>query len=227
MAIPTFVNVGTSATSAAAITPGLPASIAANDILIYIAETELQTLTVDGVWTAAPESPISCSGAATETRLFVWYHRYDGANSPSTTTNDSGDHQTGQIAAYRGCVTTGDPFDVTSSGNSTTNSTALSITGDTTTVADCLVIAAASFTTNVTSGSWANTDLSDLNERIDVGTGGGSAGAIALVEGGKAAAGSYGATTATLSGNARKAFWTGALKPAAGTDTVHMGFIPI
>lgn len=224
MALPTFVNVGTSQSAATAITPGMPASVLANDILLLFIETADQAITVSGgteTWTEVTGSPVSVAGL---TRLTVFWARASQDAPTSPTTSDSGDHQTGRIMAVRGCVTSGNPWDVTSTGTEAVSDTSGSITGLTTTVQDCLVVAAmavdaptANGTTNFS--AWANTDLANVTERIDNTSNQGNGGGIGAATGDRAVPGTVGATTVTLANAAQKAFMTIALKPAEPVST--------
>lgn len=209
--IPTVVAAGTVAADIGAIEPGLPAGVAVNDILIMAVETNNQTITVSG-WTEV--SNLAASPAGQNTKLFLFWRRATGTDA--TLTSDSGDHQIGRIIAVRGCVTSGDPWNITVGGNENTADTSVTIPGETTTVANCLIIAACCHGSDatVTFSSWTNANLSDLTEYIDDSTTDGTGGGIALATGGKAVAGAYGDTTVTASGNIYKCLWSGALKPA-------------
>lgn len=212
-ALPTFVAIGSLGFGTGAITPGLPTGWAQNDILVLIIETNNQAITVSG-YTEAVSSPASNAGT-NPTRLTVFWKRA-GASETAPTTSDSGDHQVGRIAAYRGCITSGDPFDVTNSDSGGVG-TSISIVGATTTWANSLILVAVASTDNVSASrfsAWINTDLSNLTERIDNGRNDGAGGAIGMADGGKAVAGSYGATSVTQVNAVEYATWTGALKGA-------------
>ena len=109
-AIPTFVAAGTAAGSASAITPGLPAGIQTDDILLLVLGTnQNEGITIPtpngGTWTEVAGSPAN----TTNTRLTIFYSRYNGTQGDPTT-SDSGDHQVGRIYAFRGVVNSGDPW---------------------------------------------------------------------------------------------------------------------
>lgn len=219
MAMPTFVAAGT---VFGGITTGnfpLPAGWATNDILLLAIETnEGESITTPSGWAEVTGSPVEATG--TGTRLTVLWRRAQASDGANVTTNDPGDHIYGVILAFRGCPTTGDPWDVTSTSTETTSDTSVSITGATTTVADCLVVAMCARgldNTDPIFGSWANSDLSSVTEVSDDGTTQGSGGGIGIATGGKATAGAYGATTATLASASAKSMMTIALKPATGT----------
>jgi hypothetical protein len=108
----TFVSAGTEGSAASGnITPGIPASIAANDILIMAYHGSDQVaVTVDAAWTAAVTQ---ANGGGTTSRMGVWWHRYDGVTPPSALiTHTAGVTPIAGIAAFRGCKTSGSPINV-------------------------------------------------------------------------------------------------------------------
>jgi hypothetical protein len=107
----TFVSAGTEGSAASGnVSPGLPAGIQADDVLVCVYHTSDQTaVTMTGDWTPVVQG----NGGGTTSRLAVWWHRYNGVSSPSTTvTNAAGQTPIGGIAAFRGCKTSGSPVDV-------------------------------------------------------------------------------------------------------------------
>lgn len=217
MALPTYVAEGSVGTGTGAITPGLPAGIATDDILILWVETQAnQAATISnangGTWTgfASPDA------GGTSTRLSAFWSRYNGTQGAPTVA-DSGDHTFGYIEAYRGVVASGDPYEALVTGSETTANTSLSVTGSTTLGADRLVLVGVSRENdnfNPHYSDWANADLANLTERSDRGSTQGNGGGLATATGEKASAGSYGATTATVANSVLDAFVTFALIPA-------------
>lgn len=217
--LPTYVAEGTVAASINDITPGLPAGIAVNDILLLYVESQTDqpasiTNANGGTWT---QISVSTGGSGVNgTRLTIFWSRYNGTQG-NPTVGDSGDHTLGYIEAYRGCVASGDPFEALVTGSEATADTTLEVTGSTTLGADRLVIVAAARENddfNAHYSAWANADLANLTERSDRGTTQGNGGGLTTVTGEKAAAGAYGTTTATLANAAVDAFATFALVPA-------------
>lgn len=176
MAMPTVVGVGTPAADVGPITPGLPAGIQANDILLLFVETANEEITVSG-WELAPAAP--AINATTGTRLSIFWKRASESES-APTTSDSGDHQIGQIMAVRGCYTGGNPFTLCRGGFSTSGSSK-STASTNTYVTDCLIIGAVSSPadglTTPRYSAWTNASLTNIVERMDyfsdVGNGGG------------------------------------------------------
>ena len=222
MALPTFVAAGAMSSGTAAITPAHPAGIATDDILLLFLETSAQEIGIatlnGGTWTLVPSSPqqVSGSDAGAVSRLTVFWSRYNGTQTAPVTT-DSGDHQVGVILAFRGCSTTGHPWDVTNGSTDGASNTALSAVGNTTRVADCLIVIASARGNDAAGAgfsAWANADLANVTERFDDGAVDGTGGGIGIATGELATAGAYGATTATVS-TSGDAFVTIALRPPA------------
>ncbi|MCI0584111.1 MAG: hypothetical protein L0227_14710 [Chloroflexi bacterium] len=222
MAIPTFVNAGTFVAAASgSISPGLPAGWAVDDIHILVMESRSNE---SGQSLPTGYSHVSGSSIGTPTtpgtRLHVaWRRAQSGDAAPSITI--LANHLTARIFGFRGCVTTGDPWDVTATGtNDTSSSGSKSIPGATTTVADTLVAAIIASGADVTSSTefsaWANADLAAVTERGDDMSLSGGGGGTGLATGEKATAGTYAATTVTVVSAERHAFLSIALKPPPG-----------
>src|SRR5215218_679119 len=225
MALPTFVNVGTSASALNAISPGIPASIANNDILLLFVESANEAVTAPTGYTQFTNSPQSTgtAGAAGGVRLSVFWKRTTGSESAPTVA-DTGDHQFAQIMAVRGCKSSGNPFSITPAGGVTTPaSTTISATGVTTTAADSFIVIAAArdvdvaSTTGVTAVS--NASLGSLTERIDQTVTVGQGGGLYVATGTKATAGATGTTTITQTSSIA-AWMTIALDAEAVTGTL-------
>ena len=199
----------------------MPTGLLAGDILLLFLETANQAITIansnGGTWTALADSPqgTGTAGGTSATSLTVFWSQYNGLQT-APVTSDSGDHQNGVICAWRGATLTGNPWDVTSGGVESSSDTSWSITGDTTTVANTLVVIAGARMNDSSSAhfsSWTNSDLTSVAERADGGSTGGNGGGIGVAEGQKAAAGSYVASAVTNGTATVKGFITIALKP--------------
>jgi hypothetical protein len=157
-----------------------------------------------------------------ETQLTVFWARASSGAMAAPTVADLGNHQLGEILTVRGCIASGDPWDVTAGDVQSTATTAVSVPGATTTVSDCLVVMIASngFDTDIaqTSG-WANPDLANVTERGDINTALGHGGGFGFATGEKAAVGAYGATTATLAGASQQGRLSIALRPPVASST--------
>ena len=220
--IPTVVGTGAVAYGTGAITPALPSSLQANDILLLILNTSNQTITIPtpngGTWTQVGSTQgTGTGGSSGSVALTIFWSRYNGTQG-APTTSDSGDHQIGRIIAIRGATTSGNPWDVTGAGVDATANTTATIPGATTTVANTLVVVAAAVGLPDSNGTanfsaWTNSNLTSLTEQIDNTRAAGVGGGIGVATGGKAAAGAYGNTTVTLASSAKKGMMGIAIKP--------------
>lgn len=224
MAIPTIVGVGDSAAGQAAITPAFPAgySAVADDIAVTFHECDsTDTLNLPSGWALVASQ--SLTSGTTSKLSAIWRRLQAGDTAPSIT--DAGNHQIGRMIVLRGCITSGDPWNVAQTATELTADNSVSTPAVTTTVADCLVLAAFSTgqDTSSTAGAtaWANASLANIAERMDNWTALGTGGGFAMASGEKATAGSVNATTATLSLTVNfKALMTVAFKPAAVTPSL-------
>jgi hypothetical protein len=217
---PTVVNVGAIASSTTAITPAFPASIAAGDILVTVAECEGVTApgayTLPSGWAHITGSPVQ---EGTNTRLWVIWALYDGVfTAPSL--GDAGDHNIGRMIALRGCPTTGNPWDVAAPAVEAVSDTSVTWPGVTTTVADTLVLEIVATGADVAStamlGALTNGAYTSITERMDNWVIAGNGGGIGMVTGVKATFGATGQSTATLTTASTKALMTVAFKSATG-----------
>jgi PKD repeat protein len=225
-ATPTFVAAGAVASNAAAITPALPAGIVTNDILLLFLETANQAISIanqnGGTWAAVTNSPqgTGTAGGTAATRVTAFWSRYNGTQG-APTTSDSGNHQLGRILAVRGCVSSGNPWDVSAGGVEATVDTSGSIPGATTTVSNTLVVAAIATALPDASGTanfsaWTNANLTSVTERTDNTITAGNGGGLAVATGAKAAAGAYGSTAVTCGTATAKGLLSIALKSGGG-----------
>src|SRR4051794_7729890 len=102
-----FVNVGTIAHAASGnITPALPASIAAGDILVLVVgAADNVVVTLPAAYTKKLEV-----NSSTNCRLTVAWARATGSDSAPLVTHAAGNSVFGVIGAFRGCISAGDPF---------------------------------------------------------------------------------------------------------------------
>lgn len=225
MAAPTFISTSASQFSVNPITLVWPTSPAheVGDIGIVIMETNgevcgLASGTGGGGWVQVPGSPVLVSDA-TPSALEVFWKRATIVPEGDVVSNNPVNHVLGRICVFRGCIATGNPWDVIATGTESTSDTSAAIVGATTTVADCLVLAMLTAGTDVGTagvGSEANADLTSLTERVDAATTTGDGGRLYMATGIKATAGTYGVTTCTLNDASPKAYMTIALKPPTG-----------
>jgi hypothetical protein len=220
---PTYVGKGNVGNGTGSVAPTWPAGHQADDIGILFVQSCNQTVTAPVGWTECPSSPqgVGTAGAAGSTRLTAFYKRATSAAEAAPTVADSGDHMRSYILVFRGCETSGSPFDTSAGDTEASAVTACSIPGGTTTVAECLIIAAVANGVDVlgnqtTAGGWTNADLTNivrqLTSNTDVGNGGGMDAVVAE----KATAGTFGVTTVTMNTATKQGRLMLALKPPSG-----------
>jgi hypothetical protein len=214
---PAFQAAGTEFGSQSGVTPTWPTHISGDVALLLIesAGGEAATLSTANGFQAVTNSPSSTGTLTAGTRITAFWHRATSSSMSAPITNDPGNHIYARILTFRGCIATGDPWDITAAAQKASASTSASAPGVTTTVAKTCVVniiardtdsAAAAFS------AWANADLADIMEVSDAGTALGTGGGYAVAVGRKASAGTVGATTATVSSSINASL-TIALKP--------------
>jgi hypothetical protein len=188
------------------------------DIGILLVETSnIGVSATPAGWNLLANQGVGVIDSATNTRLQVFWRRAASGAETSPNMDYSGDHVRAMIITVRGCISTGNPIDVSAGDTGgDVDSTSVVIPGATTTVPNCLVLAVASRHTDSSSAQQSgevNASLSSLTERHDSGTSTANGGGVAVVTGIKTTAGAYSATTATLLTAARQARVSFALKP--------------
>ncbi len=205
------------ATSGGALSVPCPTTHAADEIAILVL-SGVFTYPAPSGWTEAPDSPQN-SGGGLNSQLHVYWKRLTSSSEANASIADGvgDDAKMAQILTFAGCPTSGNPYDVTAGNAIGTASTAVSVPGDTTTVANALCVAILShnaidsLSPQIT--GWTNASLLALTERVDncdttsIGYG------LGVATGIKAAAGAVSATTATLGSAATQGRIMIALKP--------------
>jgi hypothetical protein len=201
---PSYIGAGTAASGAGTLSPTNPTHVS-GDILVcavnnsYSRNSAATLATANGFAAITDQNSGLVSGLRSHLTLF-WKRAASGAES-APVIDDCGELNAAQIYCFRGCVASGNPWDVFSGAGDI--DTSLSIAGTTTTGANRLVAVFVGAVHNSTAslGSWANADLTAIAEQDDtVHTIGGDKIHLAMTTGAKAAAGAYGATTATWTG---------------------------
>jgi len=216
LGFPFFFGAGAPAFGTGNVTPGLPAGILTNDILLLFAATPNQAIALPTGWAEVLNSPqgTGTAGAGASTRMTMFWLRVAGGEIAPTLI-DAWDNCIAAILAFRGCITTGNPWDVTA-GDVGALSASVSVPGAITTVVKCLVVLACSQTTDTLVpqfSGWANPDLSSVVELADLPNDTGNGGGFGVAVGRKASIGAYGATTATLATASAQGRMSVALKP--------------
>ena len=218
-AMPNFQAAGIAVGSSASVTPAWPAHLTDDVALLIVESTGGQpvTLSTAAGFVAVANSPQATGLITTGTQISVYWARATSSAMAAPTVADPGDHVYAQIITYRNVIRTGNPWDVTGGGFKILSSNALSVTGVTTTVTDTLVVQAATRDDDSSAAEFSavtNAGLTGILVRADGGTTQGNGGGFAVWDGGKAAIGATGNTTATIAVAGVNAFLTLALKPA-------------
>ncbi len=220
-AMPTFVAAGTALKSTTGGSVSWPAGHTSGQVALLLAHAradEAPTFSAAEGFVETADSPQTTGGTgAGSTRLHVYWCRATSGSMASPSFNDNGQYIVAQILTFAGCVASGNPWDVTAGDVLTSTSTTATIPGDTTTVANCLIVAIVSSSADIDTAEgsgWTNADLSSVTEITDEYTSLGSGGGFAAATGGKATAGAFGATTATLVTSSQQARIMIALRPS-------------
>ncbi len=231
-AAPTFLGAGSAVNSANNnVTPAWPSGHDSGDIALLFIESSCgestPTLGTAAGFALVDTQDTTCTSTTTGTRLTVYWARATStAMTSPTVTNSSNNHLIAQILVYRGALDTGDPWDVRGGGVKATESTSVTVTGVTTTVADTLVVIAVSQGVDKNStafSGWTNANLTSINERADTASNSGNGGGFGIIDGTKATAGATGDTTATITDSSSNAFITIALAPTTGPTPPPVG----
>lgn len=202
-AAPTFRACGTTAGGVGTPSPGVPAGTDTGDLLIMPCETRDNEACSASGWTAAGQNSGQASGAGTGSRATLLYKIAESA-TPATTLDDAGDHAIGHVCAIEvGTFDTGSPVQFFASEARNVAATAISITGTTTTVDDCLVFYVSTDEVDGGAGdgtacsSMADASLASIVETTDTNKTNGDGGAICMGRGTLATAGATGTWTVT------------------------------
>lgn len=217
---PTVPVVGTQGANTAAFSLALGTYLQ-NDILLLAIETggEGTTLTPPSPWQAIPGSPVIDVGTIAGSKLQVWWSR---ASSNSTGTEtvvipDSGDHQVARIMVVRGCLQTGNPWDVIQTSSTAVSSFTSTAPAVDTNYGQTRVVSIISRPTD--SGSLTNFDppsnavLSGLVDHGEAGTANGHGGGFLFFSGVKILPGNTGVSTVTQGISRTSAAMTIAFRP--------------
>ncbi len=197
--MPVYVNSGSqTSTTQPSASVALPTGLLTDDILLMFIETSNEAISVTdqgkGVWTQVTNSPEGITQAGA-TRLTVFWSRYDGAQTYPTIGYASGNHIIAHIEAYRGCVTTGNPWNITTGGVDGSGPDSLYIPGAITTSNNCLVVIAVAEDLDLNSSTlfsnWYNGNLENITERWDRGMNTGNGGGIGVATGERPTAANY------------------------------------
>lgn len=168
------------------------------DVALLFVETkgnEAVTLSTPAGFAQIDGSP---QYTGSDTRITVFWARATSTNMSDVVVADPGNHVCAKMLTYRGASSVGNPWDVTGGGVNAVRSGSLSLSGVTTRQSDILIVQAATRDLDTSSASFSNLsngNLTNLTERVDVGTTSGDGGGFAVWDGGKAVTGAIGTTT--------------------------------
>ena len=220
--IPTWRSTGAMAHgTTGAITPALPGSMSANDIVILVGSTIAGgslTITASGsitTWTPVTGSPIDVTAGE---KLYVWWGCWaSGSTGPTLT--PGGDHSVARTVAYYNCYVDGSPIDVSATGTETASDTSFSFaTGLTTTYNNEMIITVCSTGYDPSSdstaqfSSWTGANLGTKTERMDNDVNEGGGGGFGLMQASLVVNGAVGTVGATLANASPKSYITFALR---------------
>jgi hypothetical protein len=205
----------------------LPAGIADNDVLLLAISGEGEDSNADLAptgWTSinAPADGTVASGTDGDpdrTRLTLYWARYDSDNPPGLTIPDAGTYTHAVITAWTNCRVAESPIHAVQSSVDATNNTSVSVTGLLTTEDDCMIVAITTAGDNITTSTWSNTHLVDIQQRVNEGTAVGSGGYIGIASGVDEALGTVPEFTATATEAEQEANWMVALRRREVTHT--------
>jgi len=175
-----------------------------DDIGLVVIETSGNSadLTPPAGWTAIPNTPVSdTAGFPTGSKLYVWWKRAASASESVVNTGGALDHILARIYTFRGCVTTGNPYNVTTTGAKTTISTTATVPALVTTVNDTLITMVVGrpndSSVTIHFGVPVNANLTALGEAEESGTTIGNGGGFVVSYGEQLTAGNTGTSTLT------------------------------
>jgi hypothetical protein len=219
---PVFQAVGTAQSGTGALTVAWPTHLT-NDIGILVIETggddTTLSITAPTGWVAIAGSPVIDVATAAGSKLQVWWKRAASAAETSVTVPDSGNHQVAAIYTFRGCIPTGNPWNVATTGTKTTASTTATVPSLTTTVPGTLFVAIVGRPDDSAStthfGTLTNTNLTGNASAGEAGTTSGHGGGFVVEYGTFVGVGSTGTSTLTKAASTTDTYMALALRQAA------------
>lgn len=177
-----------------------------NDVgLLFVESTggQTPTLSTPSGFVEVTNSPQATGVGTAGTRLAVYWCRATSSAQADVVIDLVGNHMYAVIVTFRGCIQSGNPWDVTAGSVKASASTTTTFDSVTTTVNNCLIVLAAAHDLDSASAQWSgwtNTALGALTdtEHQDAGTALGNGGGITVNSGEKGLAGATGSTTATV-----------------------------
>lgn len=215
---------GTSGNAAALggflITLQWPVNHQANDVALAVIQTSGadSTLSPPTGWASVTGSPITDVASTSGSRLYLWWKRATGSSESNLSVSSiSGDnHHFGSLAVFRGCVTTGNPWDVVATDTKTTASTTATLPAVTTTKFNTRLVMFVGRPDDAANTSHfgvpVNANLTGLTEHYEGGTVTGNGGGFVVASGVMATKGDTGTSTMTKAVSTTDTCYTIALR---------------
>ena len=222
---PAFQAVGAQVNSTGASVSAVWPTHLTNDIGLVVIETSGNSanLTPPAGWVALPGTPVTDVATTAGSKLHVWWKRAASAAEAAVATGAGTDHVLARLYTFRGCVTTGNPWNVITTGTKTTASTTATVPALTTTLDDLLITMIVGRPDDNAStthfGVPVNANLTGLAERGEAGTASGNGGGFVLSTGVKALPGATGTSTLTKTVSTTDTYVVLALK--GPTSLIH------
>ncbi len=196
---PTTALVGTyNAGLTAATTYTIPAGYAIDDVMVLVVESGATTgvVTPPTGWTHITGSPRAQGSNVVS--ISVMWKRVTSLSETNPSVAGQANHQLGNITVFRGCITTGTPFELPVGSGSATVGVSHAV-GTTTGAQELVALWCASSVDATTDqfGAFTNGSLSSVTKVGQGGTLNGNGGSITFVTGVRAVAGNAGTFTAT------------------------------
>lgn len=223
----TFVATGSIGNAGAGtMTPGLPAGLTADDIMILhiVGESEDGDTDGQGDWDGTligtVESDPGVWGANDKSRCTVYWRRATASESAPTVSDPGNSCGQCAISAFRGCETAGSPLSGTAVSTSALNSASYTATGVTTVDDGSMVFVMLTAGDDGTYSGETNANLVSITEAYQSNSATGSASMFGGYYGIKTTAGATGNTTGSNDISEEEAHWTIALKPPASGPSI-------
>lgn len=190
----------------------------ANDIGIVVIETagNSATLTPATGWAAIPGTPVVDLSNLAGSKLHVWWRRATSSAMPVVATGATANHIIARLYTVRGCVTTGNPWNVVTTGIKTAFSTTATVPSLTPTLDETLITMIVGRPNDNAStthfGVPVNANLTGLAEAGEAGTTSGNGGGFVVATGRKALPGATGTSTLTKTASTTDTYVVFALK---------------
>ena len=180
------------------------------------------TLGTPNGFAAVTGSPQNTGLGTSGTRLSVFWNRATSTSMAAPVVTGPGNHVITAMVTYRGCITTGNPWNTTTGATKISTSTSCTHPAVTTTVDDARILILASRDLgggagNLWNGTYTNSNLTNITERVNDGGAAGNAGGLLCVDGIMPVKGNTGTTASTMLASQFNGYLTVALTPEKGS----------